>query len=355
MQRVQRKLEHIKYAVELADGPAGTRFEDLRFLSNCLPDVNLADIDLSVRIYGRNLRLPFFIDAVTGGDEKLTEINRNLAVVAAKLGIGIAVGSQYGVVKKGGAQECSSYAVIREVYPTGLVFANVSSLATPEEAGRAADMIAADALEVHLNPAQELVMPEGDRNFSGMLGNILKIKEHVSVPVIVKETGSGIAAEQLRLLKGYGFKDFNCAGAGGTNFAAIEAARAQKELSKDLLCWGQPTCWSLLDCSQNLTEEDLLLASGGIRSASDVVKAFALGADLVGITGIVLKLVLQHGVTAATEYFLQLAEDVKHYLVLTGCKHPYALRGVPLVITDSTYQYINCRGYNLEAVCRGRR
>lgn len=59
MQRAQRKLEHIKYALELGDGPAQTHLNDLRFLHNCLPEVNPADIDLSVEILGKHLRLPF--------------------------------------------------------------------------------------------------------------------------------------------------------------------------------------------------------------------------------------------------------------------------------------------------------
>lgn len=59
-------------------------------------------------------------------------------------------------------------------------------------------MLDADALQVHLNPAQELVMPEGDRNFKGLLDNMRRILEHSEVPVIVKETGCGMAAEQIK-------------------------------------------------------------------------------------------------------------------------------------------------------------
>ena len=50
MERAQRKLEHIKYALELGDGPRSTHFEDIRFLHNCLPEINPADIILSVKV-----------------------------------------------------------------------------------------------------------------------------------------------------------------------------------------------------------------------------------------------------------------------------------------------------------------
>ena len=49
MQRAKRKLEHIKYALELGAGPASTHLADVRFLHNCLPELNPADIDLSVQ------------------------------------------------------------------------------------------------------------------------------------------------------------------------------------------------------------------------------------------------------------------------------------------------------------------
>ena len=82
MQRAKRKLEHIQYALELGDGPAATHLADLRFLHNCLPEINPADFVLSVEILGKRLRLPFFIDAITGSTDAVTEINRKLAQVA---------------------------------------------------------------------------------------------------------------------------------------------------------------------------------------------------------------------------------------------------------------------------------
>ena len=65
--------------------------------------------------------------------------------------------------------------------------------ASVEQAKAAIDMISADALQIHLNPAQELAMEEGDRDFSNCLSHIEAMVQGVGVPVIVKETGCGMA------------------------------------------------------------------------------------------------------------------------------------------------------------------
>lgn len=352
MQRAQRKLEHIKYALELGDGPVQSHFDDLNFIHNCLPEINPADIDLSVNILGKQLRLPFFIDAVTGSTDAVTEINRQLAQVASSVGIGIAVGSQFGAISRGIG--LNSYHVVRKEYPEGLVIGNISALASCEQAQAAVDMLQADALEVHLNAAQELWMPEGDKNYSGILKNMQNIREYLDVPVIVKETGCGIAYEQYKILLEKGFTAFNCAGAGGTNFPAIEARRAHITLMPDFLNWGLPTCWSLLD-AQCVPASKLLCASGGIRTGAHVARAFALGADVIGITGSVLSEIMQHGVDSAINYLNSLGDSLRNYMLLTGCHNIYDLRSVPLIITNETRNYLECRGYDLVSICKSRR
>lgn len=353
MQRAQRKFEHIKYALELGDGPASTHFEDLRFLHNCLPEINPADIVVSGQMLGKEIYFPFLIDAITGGTEAVADVNADLAQVAAVCGIPMAVGSQFGAVRDGSGQE--SYSIVRQYNPDGIIFANMSALATPEQAQTAVDMIKADAIEIHLNAAQELFMAEGDKDYSGMLENITAIKEHVSVPVIIKETGCGIAAEQFSLCQAKGFNVFDCAGAGGTNFPAIEARRAGIVLSDDFAGWGVPTAWSLVDAAVTLRSDSFLIASGGIRTAADSARAFALGADLVGITGPILRLVIEKDVRAAVEYVKELIEGLVQYMSLLGCKNVYELRNVPLIITGETKNFIECRGYDLKSLCRSRR
>ena len=208
MSREQRKLDHIKYALKLGDGPLTNGLENVHFVHNCLPELNPQDIVLSSQFGGIFFLSPFLINAVTGGADAVTEINRRLARAAKKAGAAIAVGSQYGSVKN--KTNYQSYEVVRKEYPDGIVFSNTSALATPEEALEAVRMLDADALQIHLNPAQELIMPEGDRDFKGLFANMQRILDKCPVPVIVKETGCGMAARQVKQLLKAGFINALC-------------------------------------------------------------------------------------------------------------------------------------------------
>lgn len=355
MERARRKLEHIKFALELGDGPCSTHLEDLRFLHNCLPETNPAEVVLAQMILGKQLCLPFFIDAITGGSDQLTQINGALARAAAEAGVGLAVGSQYGAVRTG--QGWESYKIVRRENPKGLVLANISGLATVEEARQAVEMLEADGLELHLNVAQELYMPEGDREFAGIFERMLELKDAVGVPVIVKETGCGMAREQYARLSQAGFRIFNCGGAGGTNFPAIEAARGKEELG-DMADWGVPTCWSLLEALA-LPKDAIVLASGGVRTALQAAKCLALGASAVGMAGYPLQLLmsaenLDAGAEQVVRYFKELEWNLRRIMTLVDCRELSQLRNVPLVITGETRDFLECRGYDLQSICKQR-
>ena len=53
---------------------------------------------------------------------------------------------------------------MRKENPDGLIFANIGAGLGVEEAKRALDLFQANALQIHVNVPQELVMPEGDRD-----------------------------------------------------------------------------------------------------------------------------------------------------------------------------------------------
>jgi len=343
MNRQQRKLDHIRYALELGNGNRSTMLEDVHFLHNCLTAADPDSLDVSTRIGTLSLPVPVFIDAITGGAEPVKDINRKLAVVAKKAGVAMAVGSQYGSVRNGSFAD--TYTVVRNVNPDGLIFANVSALASPEEAGLAVQMIRADALEIHLNPAQELIMPEGDRNFTAVKNNLKRLSDCVPVPVIIKETGCGMAAEQLRELQAIGFSCFTVAGAGGTSFTAIEALRNKSGRFKKFAGWGIPTAWSIIDASHVVKPWDTVIASGGISSGWQAAQAIAMGADAVSMSGSVLSVLMQEGEEQAVAYLQEVVEDLKDIMILTGSRTIRELQQVPLVFTGKTLDFIRCRGY----------
>ena len=343
MTREQRKLDHIRYALELSDGNRRTGLEDVRFLHNCLTPVDPDRVDISTQIGNIVLPVPVFIDAITGGASEAKEINRKLAAVAKRTGSAMAVGSQYGAVKAG--QHRDTYAVIREENPEGIFFANVSALVSPEEAKAAVEMIGADALEIHLNAAQELIMPEGDKKFSIIKDNLACLQDCVEVPIIIKETGCGMAAEQIRVLQAMGFTCFDVAGYGGTSFAAIEASRSKLARYKKFADWGIPTAWSLIDGAHAVKPWDTMIASGGIRSGWQAAQAIALGADAAAMSGNILAVLLQEGVEKAAEYLQDVMSELKDIMVLTGSRTVRELQQVPLVFTGDTLAFIQSRGY----------
>lgn len=351
MSREQRKLDHIKYALKLGDGPRTNGLENVHFVHNCLPELNPQDIDLSSRFGGILLLSPFLINAVTGGAGAVTEINRRLAQAAKTAGAALAVGSQYGSVKN--KTNYQSYEVVREEYPEGIIFANTSALATPEEAMEAVRMVDADALQVHLNPAQELIMPEGDREFKGLFANMQRILDKCTVPVIVKETGCGMAARQVKQLLKAGFTCFDVGGAGGTNFPAIEAERYGG--AEFLNNWGLNTAQTLLEAGGVCGEEGYIAATGGIRNGLDAAKALALGADMAGMAGNVLEAAVNKGAGAAAELLLQIEDELKALMLLTGSPDIRSLRKKPLYFTGCLLDFMQCRGWDAAEISRSRR
>ncbi len=330
--------------MELGDGNRKNGLEDVRLLHNCLTPVDPDRVDISTRIGKLALPVPAFIDAITGGATGVKEINRKLAVVAGHAGAAMAVGSQYGAVKAG--QYADTYKVIREENPEGIFFANVSALVSPEEARAAVEMIRADALEIHLNVAQELIMPEGDKQFSRIRENLMRLRDCTEVPIIIKETGCGMATEQIRELQAMGFTCFNVAGYGGTSFAAIEAIRSKNVRYEKFAGWGIPTAWSLIDTTHAAKSWDTVIASGGIRNGWQAAQAIALGADAVSMSGNILAVLLQRGEDEAVAYLQDVIADLKDIMVLTGSRTIKELQKAPLIFTGETLDFIRSRGYD---------
>ncbi|MBU9714253.1 type 2 isopentenyl-diphosphate Delta-isomerase [Evansella tamaricis] len=339
MSRSKRKLEHIEHALNTGQSRE-TGFDDIRFIHHSLPDVNVNDISLTSFIGELEIGSPIFINAMTGGGGKGTEgINRQLAEVARELNIPVAVGSQMAAIKN--ASEISTYQIIRKTNPSGIVFANVGSEATVEQGKACVDMLEANALQIHLNVIQELVMPEGDRHFKGALERIGDICSSLSVPVIVKEVGFGMSRETVKKLKSVGVSIVDVGGYGGTNFSKIENARRDQRLPffND---WGIPTVVSIAEASQG--ENDCtVLASGGIQTASDIAKSISLGANAAGMAGIVLKKVQEHGVGGAIDYLTSILYEIKLIMTALGVTDINMLQRAPLVITGHTKEWLEER------------
>src|SRR5947209_8575460 len=231
----QRKIEHVNIALgQDISAAQSANWNDVQFVHQALPEVDLDEIDTSVSFLGHKLRYPIFISSLTGGHDDVTSINRNLARAAEHYGLALGVGSQRaGIVNP---DVISSYAITREHAPNTYLIANIGAPQliaqahhapfTIEQVERAVTMIGANALAVHMNSLQEATQPEGDRRSLGEAGALKTLTEKVSVPIIAKETGAGVCREQALLLRSCGVAAIDVGGAGGSSMSALEAERS---------------------------------------------------------------------------------------------------------------------------------
>ncbi|MCA1030535.1 type 2 isopentenyl-diphosphate Delta-isomerase [Bacillus timonensis] len=350
MTRAKRKLDHIEHA--LSTGQKRQHgFDDITLVHQSLPNTSMSMVDLSTNIGELKLSSPLLINAMTGGGGSETRnINRALAYVASECDIPIAVGSQMSAIKD--SNEIRSFNIVREVNKNGHVFANLGSEATVEQAKIAIDMLEANAIQIHLNVIQELVMPEGDRDFSGALKRIEQIVKNVNVPVIVKEVGFGVSWETAKQLSNIGVAAIDVGGFGGTNFSAIENKRRDRMLNY-FDNWGITTSASIVEVSYAKGDSNFsVIGSGGIQNALDIAKAIALGASVTAIAGYFLKVLTQGGEDKLIDLINQIKEDLRMIMTALGTSNIIGLQQTPLVIRGDTYHWLVQRGFNPEQYSR---
>ena len=265
-----------------------TGLEKFRLIHSALPEINLSDVDTSVKIFGKKLLLPLMISSMTGGTEKASAINRILAYSAQKYKIAMGVGSQRIGIEKERSMETFK---VRKFAPDILLFSNLGAIQlnngfTIDDCKIAVEAINADGLILHLNPLQEAFMENGNTNFFGLLKNIEMVCKNIEVPVVVKEVGWGISAQVARSLVDAGVQAIDVAGAGGTSWSEVEKYRIKnlsgKRIAAGFRDWGIPTAEAIIDVRKELPDKQIF-ASGGLRDGVDVIKTIALGANMGGV------------------------------------------------------------------------
>ena len=353
----KRKADHIKICLENKSQArkATAGFEDIRLIHRALPEVDKQKISLSTTFLGKKFSAPIIVGAMTGGTEEATQINASIAQAVEKLGLGMGVGSQRAAIEDQKLEK--TYAVARKKAPNAFLIANIGGVQLVhgygiKEVKKVVEMIDADAVAVHLNALQEAVQPEGQTNFKGVLAKIGEIAGELDKPVIVKETGSGMSAEDAKALESAGVKAIDVGGVGGTSFAAVEYYRSKSEssfLGEAFWDWGIPTAVSLIETAQ--ATKLPVIASGGVRSGIDIAKALALNACLASISQPVLQAAVKG--SEETEKLLScLIEELRNVMFLVGAEKVDSLAKVPLVVTGKTAEWLRTRGFNVEKYAR---
>jgi isopentenyl-diphosphate delta-isomerase len=333
----QRKRDHIRINLEepVQHREVTTGLERYRFVHNAVPELDLEAVDLRATFLGRTQATPLLISSMTGGVERGWEITRALAVAAREVGAAIGVGSQRAAIED---PDRARWYAVRNVAPNVLLFANLGAIQLNNGYGvdhcrRAVEMIGADALVLHLNALQEALQPEGNQNFAGLLDRIAAVCAALEVPVIVKEVGFGMSADVARRLAAAGVAAIDASGAGGTSWSAVEHHRSttehQRRVSETFIEWGIPTATSLRMVRQGAPRMPLI-ASGGLRNGLDAAKALALGADLAGFAGPMLRAAAE-GETAAVATLTAIRDELRLAMFATGAATVADLRHVPLL------------------------
>lgn len=335
-QHEHRKDEHVSIAQHFFNSPKPTSdFDGVRFVPQQLARTAINDVDYRTQIAGVTLNHPFYIEAMTGGSEQTGRLNKRLAIIARETGLAMAVGSQSVALKQ--PELAASFQVVRQQNPTGVIIANIGADHSGEEAQRVIEMINADLLEVHVNVAQELIMPEGNRQFN-FRDNIQDILATVTVPVIVKAVGFGMSLETLNELKELGVQNVNISGHGGTNFAQIENFRRPNKDMIYLTDWGLSTVESLLE-SQPVQQQLSIIASGGVQDPSQVAKALALGSSAVGVAGYFLNQLFHFSDEEIITNIKEWQYGVKSIMAMLNTPTLADLRKTPLIFNEKIQNY----------------
>ena len=348
-----RKIEHLELTAS-GDVEARQRagWDDIRLLHTSLPEVDLDEVDCSQRFLGRRLRYPIAIAGMTGGFERAGQINAILAHAAESFGLAVGVGSQRAALVS--EELAGTFAIARREAPSAFVIANVGApQLIDQESGprlslsqvrQAVQMVAADALAVHLNYLQEVVQPEGDHRARGCVQALAQLCAELPIPVIAKETGGGMTRETAMTLRDCGVKALDVGGRGGTSFAAVEGLRAasrgealQVDLGKLFREWGIPTAVSI---TQAVATDLPLIATGGVRSGLDAAKAIALGATLVGVGRPLVQAALE-GQAAVETWLHRFVAEFRAAMFLTGSRTVEELRRKRVIVTGETLAWVN--------------
>jgi len=331
----QRKVDHLDLCATDEVGFRGQTnlLESVRLIHQSLPDLHIDELDLSVSMMGKTLNAPIVIAGMTGGTDRAANVNQELAALAQERGYAFGLGSQRAMHRD---PSCAWTYQVREAAPDVLLFGNLGVVQardfTTKEIQDLVDSVGADAICLHMNPAMELVQPEGDRDFRGGRDTIRRCVEELNVPVIAKETGNGISRETAIALRATGVEYVDVSGAGGTSWVGVETLRAEgdkRALGELLWDWGVPTAAAVAFVAEQGLKP---IATGGMRTGLDIARAIALGASAGGIARGVFQAFESGGRASANAFLDRIEQELRAVMLLVGAKDVEALRRAPRII-----------------------
>lgn len=339
MTTASRKYDHLKLCIDENISHGNSGFDDVVLVHNALPELDFNEIDPSTEFLNRKVGSPLVISAMTGGHALTSAVNENLAKAAEKYNLVMGVGSQRAALEDSSQED--SFRIVRDTAPHAFLAANIGAVQLVshgmEWVEKAVEMIDADAVCVHLNFLQEAIQPEGEKNASGVLASLHTLCRESRVPVIVKETGSGISGTAGKALFDVGVSAIDVGGFGGTSWAKIESLRSagdktRQTLGNTFLNWGIPTAVSVFEVAK--VKKGTLISTGGLNSGLDIAKSIALGADFGGMA-LALLAPAHAGESQLFDKIDTILAELKTAMFLSGAKNPVELAKTKYYLTGT--------------------
>ncbi len=342
MKTKKRKGEHVKICAKKDVSYAKNWFDEIHFVHDALTDLNYDDIDCSAIFINHHIKHPFMITGMTGGYKEAERINKSIAEICEKYEIAFGLGSQRAMLED---KNLKNTYYVRDVAKNIPIVGNIGAAQLFEyDSEKINDMmkdVEADYLAIHLNTLQELVQPEGDRNFLGLRKTIESLCKEIEFPVIIKETGAGIsmnAIKRMRKWKSY-VKGFDVSGSGGTSWSKVEELRGGN--SGPFNEWGNPTPICIAEVASTGA---FTIASGGIRNGLDAAKAFALGADICGMARPFIVAYYKKHLEQEMKNFI---EYLKRAMMLTNSQNIHELLQADIIIHGDLADRMFARGIDV--------
>lgn len=329
---IKKKYEHINFSIK--QNIKKNNFDKYNIYYNSLPKININEIKLNTSLANYNIDYPFFINAITCGDNRLNEINYKFQEISKKHKILFMSGSISPILKLISNKKNLNKNEIKNIIKN-YVFGdciNVGLDKNPEIILELAEIIKPKFLQLHLNLIQEYCMGEDIIDINKWNKNLNFYIKYSNIPIILKETGFGMHKDVVYDNYNKGIKIFDISGKGGTNFAKIENDRKNYNFKNKYF---EKIGYQTADILENLQPlilnkdyNDLeIISSGGIRNSLDIFKSISLGAKLVGISNVFLKILVNDGITALDKEIQKWKDDLYFLFMISNSKNINETRG----------------------------
>ena len=328
-----RKDRHLDFFRQTRSGLGTTRLDEVPLHARAFSSVFPDDTDLGSVFLGTPVGAPLFLASVTGGTPEGKSFNESCALAARQFGLPMATGSLRILLEH--PETFHTFDVNRDGQ-IPLFYGNLGLGAALHHGARAVKEVCSrlnmTGLYLHVNHAQEVVQPKSER----MPADPLAVREFIlefGAPVCIKETGMGFSESDISLMSDWSVSALDTGGAGGSNFFQVEttardtdgtdAKTGASDLTGVITRLGHPTACVIRHA---LALGIPVIAGGGIRTATDVAAAIALGAFGASMAAPLVHAWHMDPHQGICRLVDQTLDSLRLILALCGCRNPAELR-----------------------------